>query len=547
MNNKEMFLHLCRFLSRTRNSNIKFEFSSSCLSVYRNNIFDSKIKYDEITDKIIYWNINTPNIKDYIDLDNYNRLYHIIDISYENFKKQNGIQYLNDCLEISNLSNFDYYYNRLKKLSALRSLKEDGFDISKIYNENENDIVKEKIQQDKLNQMTLDDIFNTFIKSINDLQCDYICNDDSEEGLITTGIDNLFEELQQNPEIGIPLQGKIYNTVVRGARQKKYYLISGSTGSGKSRQMIGHACTIAFPERFDTKKNKWIVTGKGEKVLFFGTEMEKDETQTMILAHISGINEDKILNNYYENPEEKQRIYDAIKVMQHYQDNFIFVRVGDPSIGQVKSLIRKEVLKYDIKYVFYDYIFSSPGLLTEYKNLNLREDVILTLLSTALKDLANELNIFIMSGTQLNGNWQDFKGLRNQNLIRGSKGIVDKIDVGGISLPVTQEEHQTIDILARKLGKDLPTQVQDIYKVRRGKYNRVRIWSKVDLGTCRTEDLFLTDAEGNEIPIVLNEYLFEDEIGSVINQNNERKEDSKEIKELKEKTVEKEFSWNDLI
>ena len=60
-------------------------------------------------------------------------------------------------------------------------------------------------------------------------------------------------------------------------------------------------------------------------------------------------------------------------------------------------------------------------------------------------------------------------------------------------------------------------------------------------------DLFLTDAEGNEIPIVLNEYLFEDEIGSVINQNNERKEDSKEIKELKEKTVEKEFSWNDLI
>ena len=152
-----------------------------------------------------------------VDIDNF---FQQNEISYENFKKQNGIQYLNDCLEISNLSNFDYYYNRLKKLSALRSLKEDGFDISKIYNENENDIVKEKIQQDKLNQMTLDDIFNTFIKNINDLQCDYICNDDSEEGLITTGIDNLFEELQQNPEIGIPLQGKIYNTVVRGARQK---------------------------------------------------------------------------------------------------------------------------------------------------------------------------------------------------------------------------------------------------------------------------------------------------------------------------------------
>lgn len=484
-----------------------------------------------------------------VDIDNY---FQQNETSYDNFKKQNGIQYLNDCLEVSNLNNFDYYYNRVKKLSALRALKADGFDIGKIYNENEIDVVKEKIQQEKLNQMTLEDIFEVFTKNINDLQYDYICKDDSEEGFISTGIANLFEELQQNPEIGVPLQGKIYNTVVRGARQKKYYLISGSTGSGKSRQMIGHACTIAFPEKYDTKKNKWIVTGKGEKVLFFGTEMEKDETQTMILAHISGINEDKILNNYYETPDEKQRIYDAIKVMEHYQENFIFVRVGDPSIGQIKSLIRKEVLKYDIKYVFYDYIFSSPGLLTEYKNLNLREDVILTLLSTALKDLANELNVFIMSGTQLNGNWQDFKGLRNQNLIRGSKGIVDKIDVGGISLPVTQEEHEVIDVLARKLGKDLPTQVQDIYKVRRGKYNRVRIWSKVDLGTCRTEDLFLTDAEGNEIPIVCNEYLFEDEMGSIINQQQlqemkEERKESNEIEALKKRTVEKEVAIEDLL
>lgn len=476
-----------------------------------------------------------------VDIDNY---FQQNEVSYDNFKKQNGIQYLNDCLEVSNVNNFDYYYNRMKKLSALRALKADGFDISKIYNENEIDIVKERVQQEKLNQMSLQDIFNMFMKNINDLQYDYICKDDSEEGFISDGIANLFEELQQNPEIGVPLQGEIYNTIVRGARQKKYYLISGSTGSGKSRQMIGHACTIAFPEKYDIKKNRWVVTGKGDKILFFGTEMEKDETQTMILAHISGINEDKILNNYYETPEEKQRIYDAIKVMEHYKENFIFVRVGDPSIGQIKSLIRKEVLKYDIKYVFYDYIFSSPGLLTEYKSLNLREDVILTLLSTALKDLANELNVFIMSGTQLNGNWQEFKGLRNQNLIRGSKGIVDKIDVGGISLPVTQEEHKVVDILARKLDKDLPTQVQDIYKVRRGKYNRVRIWSKVDLGTCRTEDLFLTDAEGNEIPIVLNEYLFEDEMGSIINRNEleNRKEEKKEIKSEKE-----EISFEGLI
>lgn len=482
-----------------------------------------------------------------VDIDNY---FQKTEAGYDNFKKQNGLQYLNDCLEISNLSSFDFYYDRLKKMSALRALKNDGFDISKIYNENEFDLVKEQKQQEKLDKMTVQDIFDTYTKSISDLQYDYICKDDSEEGPIASGVDKLFEELQQNPEIGIPLQGDIYNTIVRGARLKKFYLISGASGTGKTRQMVGHACTIAFPERYDTKTNRWIVTGKGNKILFFATEMDKEETQTMILAHISGINEDKILNNYYETPEEKQRVYDAIKIMDYYKDNFIFVRIGDPSIGQIKALIKKEVLKYNIKYVFYDYIFSSPGLLMEYKDLNLREDVVLTMLSTALKDLANELNVFVMSGTQLNGNWQDGKLPRNQNLLRGSKGIVDKIDVGGISLPVTQDEHNLIDPVARKLNKDLPTQVQDLYKIRRGKYNRVRLWSKVDLGTCRTEDLFLTDQNGNEIPIVKNEYLYYDEMGSIINQNNlisERKEESEEIKELKKKTVEKEFSLADLI
>lgn len=482
-----------------------------------------------------------------VDIDNY---FQQVEGSYENFKKQNGIQYLNDCMTLSNINTFDFYYKRVKKLSALRALKKDGFDISKIYNENEIDIGKEKLQQEKLDNMSLQDIFNTFLEGLNDLQYDYICKDDSEEGLISEGASALFEELQQNPEIGIPLQGEIYNTLVRGARLKKYYLISGASGTGKTRQMVGHACTIAFPERYDTKINRWVVTGSGDKILFFATEMEKEEIQTMILAHISGINEDKILNNYYETPEEKQRVYDALKIMDYYKDNFIFVRVGDPSIGQIKTLIRKEVLKYNIGYVFYDYIFSSPGLLAEYKDLNLREDVILMMTSIALKDLANELNIFMMSGTQLNEKWKEYKGIRDYNLIRGSKAIADKIDVGGISLPLTEEEHEMVDNIAINLGKDIPTQVQDMYKIRRGKYNRVRIWSKVDLGTCRTEDLFLTDTSGNIINIVVNKYLFKDEMNSIINKKvqKERKENSSsEIEKLKERTVKKDIAIQDLL
>lgn len=103
--------------------------------------------------------------------------------------------------------------------------------------------------------------------------------------------------------------------------------------------------------------------------------MEKEEVQTLILAHLSGVNEEQILNNRYDSPMHKQRVYEAIQVMKKYENNFIWVRESDPSIDQIRTIITKQVLKYNIKYVFYDYIFSSPSLLGGLKDLNIREDV----------------------------------------------------------------------------------------------------------------------------------------------------------------------------
>ena len=40
-----------------------------------------------------------------VDIDNY---FQQVESRYENFKKQNGLQYLNDCITISNLNSFDY-------------------------------------------------------------------------------------------------------------------------------------------------------------------------------------------------------------------------------------------------------------------------------------------------------------------------------------------------------------------------------------------------------------------------------------------------------
>lgn len=44
-----------------------------------------------------------------------------------------------------------------------------------------------------------------------------------------------------------------------------------------------------------------------------------------------------------------------------------------------------------------------------------------------------------------------------------------------------------------------PTHVLDIYKMRRGRYKMVRIWSYIHLGTGEREDLFITNAENQPI------------------------------------------------
>ena len=123
--------------------------------------------------------------------------------------------------------------------------------------------------------------------------------------------------------------------------------------------------------------------------------------------------------------------------------------------------------------------------------VKLREDNILFMLSIRLKDLCNKYGIFIMSATQLNGDYQDSK-TPDQNLLRGAKAIADKIDFGSILLPVTDDDIQSLDkILATNIF-ERPTVKLSIYKNRRGRYKGVILWCKANLGCCKIIPMFCT-------------------------------------------------------
>ena len=113
------------------------------------------------------------------------------------------------------------------------------------------------------------------------------------------------------------------------------------------------------------------------------------------------------------------------------------------------------------------------------------------MLSNRLKDLCNKYGVFIMSATQLNGDYQTSE-TPDQNLLRGAKAIADKIDMGAILLPATEDDIEGLQRIITNNAFDKPDLKMSIYKNRRGRYKGIYLWCKADLGTCRVKPMFAT-------------------------------------------------------
>ena len=151
------------------------------------------------------------------------------------YKAGGGAKWLAEAANNADILNFDYYYNRLKKMTLLRGYESIGFDMSFFYNPDELfDNQKKARQEDCLDSMSLDEISDLVEGKFDKVKMKYVDNSLGESTNVGEGIDTLLEELKQAPELGSPLYGKYINTVTRGARLGKLYVRSAATGVGKS-------------------------------------------------------------------------------------------------------------------------------------------------------------------------------------------------------------------------------------------------------------------------------------------------------------------------
>ena len=406
------------------------------------------------------------------------------------FEQQNGLEYLQDIEEFSNVENFPYYYAKLKKLNLLRDLKKQNFPVSEFYQEDLTAPDAAEINQ-RFEDLTVADIITAVKKRLLVLESDYAGTEEVQEWDISGDIDDIVDSFGEDGSVGLPIQGSIFNRVIDGAQRSCLTIRSGASGTGKTRNAVADACLLAFPLRYNSATAQWEQIGSNQKVLFIITEQTDKQIKKMILAYLTDINESKFKYGRFTE-EEKKVIEQGKQVMKEFASNFILVRIPNPTIDLVKTKVREKVLLHDIGYVFYVYFFIGPALLNEFRGFGVRNDEVLLMMATALKDLAVELDVCVFTSTQVNANADNNTNIRNEASLAGGRSTINKADNGAIMARPTKEELETLEPIIATYGK--PNLVTDIFKVRSGEWTQVRIWSIMDLGTMKREDLFITDS-----------------------------------------------------
>lgn len=434
----------------------------------------------------------------YIDIDQFLRPY---PVQYKVFVDNKGSEYVNRALQIYDERKFEYYYNTLKKHSLLNSLAKQGFDTRDIYDPDIIDPLKNAAMREKFDNMSVNDILEWEEGKIVSAKETYGSNGNVVENLAGDQAEELFESLKESPEMGLPMVSPKLTTMFRGQRLGCLMLQSAPSGGGKSRWAAAEACNLAVEEYYDLVKQEWIKTGFHESVLLISTELEKSEIQTMFWAYVSGVSEAHILDARYL-PGEEERVRKAIQLISHAR--LWIVSVTNFDSEDIVTIIRKYHQLYHVNYIYYDYLGETLKMMAEgasrTKVSGLRTDQILLQMSSDLKDVAKQLGVFIWTASQLSGNYKEAREV-DQTYLRSAKSLSDKIDVGSIMLPVRESDQPIIDAYTQKGFEIVPNFVINIYKIRRGSYQNVRLFGNFDRGTCRWTDCFCCDNKGVILPI----------------------------------------------
>lgn len=426
------------------------------------------------------------------------------------FEDSKGTEWINDILEDANIINYTYYYQKVRKMSLLRCYLEQGIDILDILNIDEIDPIIKQEQQDKFDKMSIEDIIKKCDLKNLTAKKDFIIKNDSDKRKAGENAIELYEQTKESPCYGMGLESQYLNTIIRGMQKQKFLLETRDTGCGKTRVAIRRLLNLTAPYLWDFKQKTFVknLNGQNNSALYIGTEMDiYKELEPMMWAFVSGVGEDKIKDSKLTKDED-ERVKEAINILN--KTNLFLEHKAEVNLTYLWQTIREYKENYDIYGVGIDYIELNSALITEFTNntkgMGVREDQILLNLSKNIKDIAEEIDTFVMAFTQTTDEARR-DGIRDQRAVKGARSIPNKADFGIVSFEPTAKELEKLEPVLRRKGlieHKVPNICYSFYKNRSGSERKdIKVWGYQDLGTMEYHDLFCTDKDYKLVNIIL--------------------------------------------
>lgn len=246
---------------------------------------------------------------------------------------------------------------------------------------------------------------------------------------IKDAIDGVYKIINQNLSSGKELTGSPtgFYDIDRntgGLQKSDLIIIGGESSHGKTSLALSFVRNIAY---------------SGDKVAFYSLEMKKEQLAARLISMDSGVSSSKILFTPLDGDCLNQ-IDQNISTL--YGSSIFFDDKSTSNIDNIINSIRTLKMKYDIDGAVIDYL---QILSINMKGAN--EEQQLASVSRRLKNLAKELDIWIIALSQLNRDANN--PVPNRNRVRGSGQIFEAADI-------VYFVYQPI-----KYGKDFPEPFSD--------------------------------------------------------------------------------------
>lgn len=226
---------------------------------------------------------------------------------------------------------------------------------------------------------------------------------------IRDAINGVYKIMQQNLSVGKELTGAStgFTEIDRstgGFQKSDLIIIGGESSHGKTSLALSFVRNIAY---------------KGHKVAFYSLEMKKEQLAARLMAMDSGVSSSKILFTPLDG-NLLNRIDENVSSLCN--TSIFFDDKSTSNIDNIINSIRSLKLKYGIDGAVIDYL---QILSINMKGAN--EEQQLASVSRRLKNLAKELDIWIIALSQLNRDANN--PVPNRNRVRGSGQIFEAADI----------------------------------------------------------------------------------------------------------------------